>query len=336
MIMKYVIVCILLWVSVLCSASTETKFQEFISKYNKSYSAAEHDRRYLVFQKNLKRIDQLNKQRPKTQFGITKFADLSPEEFKSMYLSSVPMSVSDPSWPVAELSSKRDIQALPDTWDWRTQGAVTPVKNQGACGSCWAFSAVGNMEGQWFLAGHTLIGLSEQNLVDCDHHCYEYLNESTCDAGCEGGLMANAFMYVIGNGGIDTEDSYPYEGTDDSCNFTTKNIGAKMRNYTMIAQDEDQIAAYLVKNGPVSIAADAVMWQFYVGGVFEDPWCGDNLDHGILIVGYNHEIDIFGQEIEYWIIKNSWGPDFGYDGYIYLERGSDECGMNLYACSAIA
>jgi len=287
------------------------------------------------FRKNLNRIEKLNVLRPKAQFGITKFADLSPAEFQSMYLSSTPMSVRDPSWPEAKPASKEEIQALPDSWDWRTKGAVTPVKDQGGCGSCWAFSAVGNMEGQWFLAGHTLTGLSEQNLVDCDHHCYEYQNQSTCDAGCEGGLMANAFMYVIGNGGIDTEDSYPYEGIDSTCNFTTKNIGAKMSNYTMIAQDEDQIAAYLVKNGPVSIAADAALWQFYVGGVFEFPWCGDNLDHGIVIVGYDHEIDIYGQEIDYWIIKNSWGADFGYDGYIYLEKGSDECGMNLYACSAI-
>jgi len=244
------------------------------------------------------------------------------------------MGVRDDNWPMAVVD---DVSGVPDSFDWRTKGAVTGVKNQGDCGSCWSFSATGNMEGQWFLKGNDLIGLSEQDLVDCDHNCMEYMGESVCDQGCDGGLMPNAFMYTIKNGGIDTEASYPYDGIDNpSCEFNSTSIGAKMSNWTMIPGNETKMAAYLFANGPVSIAVDAESWQFYFGGVWQDPWCGTSLDHGVLIVGFDHEYNIIGEYTEYWIVKNSWGEFWGEDGYIYLERGSGSCGDNLFPCSAIA
>jgi len=311
-------------------------FNQFITKKGVKYaSTAEFNRRFQIFKQNLNTINALNAKGTTTRYGVNEFADLTTEEFRSR-LSKVNMGVRDPSWPMAVEYSQEDVDALPDSFDWRAKGAVTGVKNQGDCGSCWSFSATGNMEGQWFLKGNTLVGLSEQNLVDCDHHCMEYQGESVCDAGCDGGLMPNAFAYVVGNGGIDSENSYPYLGEDSTCAFNKSNVVATISNWTMIPGNETQMAAYLVEHGPISIAVDAVSWQFYVGGVWQDPWCGTQLDHGVLIVGFDWEYNIIGEYTQYWIVKNSWGDFWGEDGYIYLERGSDSCGDNLFPCSSIA
>lgn len=256
---------------------------------------------------------------------------MSAEEFRNKYLTlkTTPKSPND---PVAPDFDQRIIDALPDEFDWRPKGAVTPVKDQGACGSCWAFSATGNMEGQWFLAGHPLTSLSEQNLVDCDHECQD---ADDCDQGCNGGLQPNAYQYVIKNGGIDTEASYKYEGDDETCKFNSASIGAKISNWTFIPKDEDQMAAYLVQHGPLAVAVDATIWQFYVGSGVLTISCGTSLDHGVLVVGYGTETDIFGYKINYWIIKNSWGADWGDSGYIYIEKDVGECGVNLYVTSSI-
>lgn len=310
-------------------------FKEFMYKFNKKYETAEEiEKRFSIFQQNLVKIDQMNKRGSHATFGVTKFADLTQDEFKRMYLSTKYPKQHPADVPVAPKFSEAQIAALPKSFDWRTLGAVTPVKDQGMCGSCWAFSTTGNVEGQWFLAGHKLVGLSEQNLVDCDHECSIYENTTACDAGCGGGLMPNAYKYIIKNGGIDTEASYPYEGDDDTCRYKSANRGATISNWTMVSQNEDQMMAYLVNHGPLSIAAEADEWQFYLWGVFDYP-CGTDLDHGILIVGYGEEIDDFGFNIKYWIVKNSWGQDWGIEnGYIWLERGVGECGLNLYVSSS--
>jgi len=320
---------------VVCADSDIVQFKEFIETFGTEYeSKEEFQRRYEIFTANLRRIEKLNSQTYRsTKFGVTKFADLTPEEFKNTYLSSLPFVV-DPSWPMGNEYSTQTIQDLPDSWDWRTKGAVTGVKNQGDCGSCWAFSTTGNIEGQWFLGGNPLVGLSEQNLVDCDHECMEYQGEQVCDSGCDGGLMPNAFNYVLKNNGIDTEASYSYTGEDGTCQ-SSATIGATIKNWTMIPGNEDQMAAYLVNQGPVSIAVDAELWQYYIGGVFEFPWCGTNLDHGVLIVGYGNSTDWIGEEIDFWWIKNSWGEDWGESGYIRMEKGSDQCGDNLFPCTTL-
>jgi len=128
--------------------------------------------------------------------------------------------------------------------------------------------------------------------------------------------------------------SYPYEAFNDKCRFKAANVGATITNFTMLPTDEDEIAAYLVANGPVSIAADAAEWQFYTGGVFRAP-CGRSLDHGILLTGFGSERDITGQEIKYWWVKNSWGQSWGLQGYLKIERGTGKCGLNTFACSSI-
>jgi len=230
-------------------------------------------------------------------------------------------------------SPMKKLSAIPTSWDWSTMGVVTGVKNQGQCGSCWSFSTTGNVEGQWALANHTLIGLSEQQLVDCDHQCMMYEGEESCDAGCEGGLMPNAFQYIINNGGIGTETEYPYDAYTGTCqkNYTD---GAQITAWTMVPSNETQMAGFLVNTGPLSIAVDAELWQFYFGGVFDFPWCGTTLDHGVLIVGYGVATDWVDQPVDFWKIKNSWGADWGEDGYIRVERNENECGVDLFPCTS--
>jgi cathepsin F len=309
-------------------------FAKFVSDHGKVYKTKEETaQRLAVFKSNLRKIEEMNAQYPGARFGVNKFADMSKEEFKNKILSKTPV-IRDPSANVAPEYPAEVIQAIPASFDWRPKGVVTPVKDQGQCGSCWSFSATGNIEGQWAIAKKKLVGLSEQNLVDCDHECMKFEDQQSCDSGCEGGLQPNAYEYVIKTKGIDTESSYPYQGVDGTCSFSTRNIGATISNYTMISTDEDQMAAYLVMHGPIAIAANAEEWQFYIGGVFYLP-CMTSLDHGILIVGYGTETDILDQTMPYWIIKNSWGADWGESGYIRVERGDGKCGVNLYASSAI-
>jgi len=184
------------------------------------FSEEETELRFEVFEANLAIIQQLNDNSPHAKYGITKFTHMSTEEFKAQYLT-LKTTERTENDPVDPEYTDEEVGDIPATYDWRDKGAVTAVKDQGQCGSFWAFSATGNMEGQWFLAGNTLVPLSEQNLVDCDHEC---LDPNDCDQGCEGGLQPNAFNYVIKNGGIDTESAYPYQGIDSTCAFKAAGV----------------------------------------------------------------------------------------------------------------
>jgi C1A family cysteine protease len=212
-----------------------------------------------------------------------------------------------------DMTLKEMIADAPDSVDWTTKGAVTPIKNQEQCGSCWAFSTTGSVEGAYFLAQNELISLSEQELVSCDNK----------DNGCEGGLMDTAFQYVEQNG-LCKEEDYPYvsgSGISFQCSRKTKcSEVVKVTGFTDVPSGDEDALKAAVAQQPVSVAveADKSAFQLYKSGIMDSPFCGTKLDHGVLIVGYGTG-GLF--ETPYWKVKNSWGTTFGEDGYIRLGRG---------------
>ena len=219
---------------------------------------------------------------------------------------------------------------LPLSIDWRTRGAVTPVKNQGNCGSCWSFSTTGNIEGQWFLAGNTLASFSEQNFVSCD---------DLLAFGCNGGFSWIAYSWAVSkqNGSIFTEESYPYisgNGTVPPCMTTNAVVGGHIIGGKLLSPwDVEGMKYFLAFEGPLSVAVDATsMWDSYTGGVITS--CDGFLpNHEVLIVGYG-STNLNSTSVEYWIVKNSWGSGWGEEGYIRIETGKNLCLIETLANSA--
>ena len=206
-----------------------------------------------------------------------------------------------------------------DSIDWRDKGAVTPVKDQKQCGSCWAFSSTGAIEGQHFLKTKQLVSLSEQNLMDCSVNWGNH--------GCNGGNQYKAFNYTRDNKGIDTEESYPYEAVDGTCRFSAKSIGATVTGYVCIPYaNESALLEAVTTVGPIAVAIDASRngFMYYNSGVYYDPLCSTSkLDHAVLVVGYG---TVNGQD--YWLVKNSWGYGWGMGGYIKMARNkNNHCGI---------
>ncbi|KAL1817383.1 hypothetical protein DCAR_0521813 [Daucus carota subsp. sativus] len=314
----------------LVGTATERQFISFINKYGKEYSTREeYMHRLGIFAKNMMRAAEHQALDPTAVHGVTQFSDLSEEEFEARFLG-VQGGKSGTLLGGGGEAPVLDVKDLPESFDWREKGAVTPVKMQGSCGSCWAFSTTGSIEGANFIATGKLINLSEQQLVDCDHTC-DATDKRACNDGCSGGLMTNAYEYLIKAGGIQEEEAYPYTGKPGECKFSPEKIAVRVTNFTNIPGDEQQIAARLVHHGPLAVGLNAVFMQTYIGGVSCPLICGKKfLNHGVLLVGYGAKgfsILRLGNR-PYWIIKNSWGEKWGEDGYYRLCRGHNMCGMS--------
>ncbi|CAI5464939.1 unnamed protein product [Closterium sp. Yama58-4] len=324
-------------------------FARFIHRFNKSYAAdlRQYRARLRIFRANLLRAAQIQLQDPSAEHGVTPFSDLTPEEFAKTHLGLLPVDSARTarSALLGSLKAEGRLERselptgdLPEQFDWREKGAVTGVKNQGMCGSCYAFSAVGALEGAHYLATGELISLSEQQIVDCDHNC-DPKEKEACDSGCGGGLMNNVFRYIQKAGGLQTEQEYGYTGREGLCQFDAGRVAARVESFVEVPQKDDQMQAHLVKYGPLAVALNANWMQSYVKGVSCPLLCNRHaLNHGVLMVGYgSHGFSPARLRYkDYWVIKNSWGEAWGEQGYYKLCRGKDECGIDSYVSAVVA
>ncbi|KAH7442386.1 hypothetical protein KP509_03G086100 [Ceratopteris richardii] len=303
-------------------------FEVWISKHSKNYTSADGSSqkhsRFQVFKDNLRYIHNHNHgSEASHKLGLTRFADLTLEEFRAHHLG-----FRLPKEPrrLRMVRSTCNKHALPTSVDWRQKGAVTNVKDQGQCGSCWAFSTVGAIEGAHAIATGELVSLSEQELVSCAH----------ANFGCNGGLMDPSFEWVMKNGGINTETGYPYVSGTGSAKFCKlfkkmKKV-VKIYGYEDVQPDNEEALTCAVAQQPVSVAINAGSrdFQLYAGGVFSS--CSDDpndIDHAVLAVGYGSE---HGKD--FWIVKNSWTEDWGMEGYVHIERNVGNprgvCGIHSF------
>lgn len=283
-----------------------------MNQHGKTYETPdEFQFRYQIWKNHMTMIAEHNDNEENTfTVAMNEFGDMSNNEFRAQYNKYVPNLQSNNNVVVLDTTD------LPDSVDWRKKGAVTPVKNQGSCGSCWSFSTTGSVEGAHFLATGNLVSLSEQELVSCSKNG---------NKGCDGGEMDLAFEWIIKNGGICAESSFPYSGSDGTCK-TCSSVATISSYHDVKSGSQAQLTAAAAQQ-PVSVAVDAggFGWQFYFGGVMSSS-CGDSLDHGVLVVGYGSD-----SGKDYYIVKNSWGASWGESGYIRLARNTasadGECGV---------
>jgi len=299
----------------------EKIFSEWILQHGLSFpDVSEFKHRLQIFSSNHDLITAHNEKKLSYELGHNQFSHLTLSEFRDY----VRLGATRPGNLRKRLhgvvhEAPEDLSTLPDSVDWVEKGAVTKVKNQGQCGSCWSFSAVGALEGAYFLKYGELIGFSEQELVSCDEK----------DQGCNGGFMDDAFAWVESNKGLCTDKDYQYSsgtGSTGACDTTCKNIPeVAPKSYNDVKVDSVPALMSALAQQPVSIAieADQIAFQFYKKGVLSGK-CGQNLDHGVLAVGYGTYTD----GLDYWKVKNSWGETWGMDGYILIGKGTkDLCGV---------
>lgn len=315
-------------------SSLTTAMPMFVSwseTHAKQYTTQEEFvERAKIWKKNHERIESHNNRSPMPSYtlGHNEYSDMTEDEFArhfklGKYSNPVKLEKEGAQNLInghAEVKVARHLNEdhlplqLPDYVNWIAMGGVTPVKNQGACGSCWAFSTTGALEGAKYVKTGELVALSEQNLLDCDHK----------DLGCSGGLMDNAFKFDEKSGGLCSEADYPYEAVQGKvCNpmNCTDVPGSEVETFYDVPPADEKSLLAAIASQPISVAiqADQFAFQFYKGGVLTDDSCGDNLDHGVLAVGYGSDLDT---NEPYFLVKNSWGETWGEEGYIRLSRNS--------------
>eukprot|EP00727_Mastigamoeba_balamuthi_P004080 m51a1_g1367 putative cysteine protease (313) ;mRNA; r:409261-410199 len=306
----------LLALAALCSAAPSMyQFRQWAKEHRKLYTEDEEQYRFHVYSENVAVINRLNLEAHGATFAPNKFSDLTSEEFAALY--------------TTKLAGARRgaVSVVPDNVkdELDMKSYLPPVKDQAQCGSCWAFSAIANAEGQYYLKNHKVLALSEQQLVSCDKD----------DSGCNGGLMSTADAYIVKNG-LATEEAYPYvsgSGSVPRCKaFTAAVSYSSNKDFGAIESDE-QIIANLKQYGPLSIAieADQAVFQNYQSGILDSTSCGTELDHGVALVGYGTE----GGK-NFWTVRNSWGSSWGEQGYIRLARGKNMCGINSMLSTIVA
>ncbi|CAE5959534.1 unnamed protein product [Arabidopsis arenosa] len=297
-------------------------YETWLVKHGKGQnqnSLVEKDRRFEIFKDNLRFIDDHNEKNLSYRLGLTRFADLTNDEYRSKFLGAKMEKKGERR--TSQRYEARVGDELPESIDWRKKGAVAEVKDQGSCGSCWAFSTIGAVEGINQIVTGDLITLSEQELVDCD---------TSYNEGCNGGLMDYAFEFIIKNGGIDTDKDYPYKGVDGTCDQIRKNAKVvTIDSYEDVPTYSEDSLKKAVAHQPVSVAIEAGgrAFQLYDSGIF-DGTCGTQLDHGVVAVGYGTE-----NGKDYWIVRNSWGKSWGESGYLKMARNiassSGKCGIAI-------
>ena len=292
-------------------------FHHYQNEFGKDYSVEEYNTKFLNFKDNVDFIFKSRKENGNYTLGFNEYTDLSSEEFGKNFQFRYSKLLGNNCQSMTYTGKD-----VPKQVDWRNENAVTPVKNQGQCGSCWSFSATGAIEGATAISTGNLESLSEQELVDCSK---KYGN-----MGCRGGLMDNAFRYVFDNG-LCSEEDYPYTGSDDKCNSNNCQSVVKISNCFDVPSENELALKEAVSEQPVSVAieADTRVFQMYSSGVLTSEACGTNLDHGVLVVGYGTE-----NNIPYWLVKNSWGNTWGENGYVKIQRSDNEsskgtCGIAM-------
>ncbi|KAF4084348.1 hypothetical protein AMELA_G00127620 [Ameiurus melas] len=300
------------------------EFQDWKQKFGKIYKSVEEEYQHKkTWQENYKLVMNHNiladKGSKSYRLGMNYFADMSNLEYRQSVFKGCLSFNRTKNHNASTFLRQVGGHALPTTVNWTDKGYVTEVKDQKQCNSCWAFSATGALEGQTFKKTRKLVTLSKQQLVDC--------SQKFGNSGCQGGWMNWAFEYVKENGGLDTEESYPYEAKNRSCKYSPATVGVKCTGYVEIkSEDENALQEAVATIGPISVAIDAnhTSFQLYESGLYDEPDCSSSdVNHGVLAVGYGTD-----DGKDYWLIKNSWGLNWGHTGYIKMSRNKDnQCGI---------
>ncbi|RZB45739.1 Peptidase C1 and/or Inhibitor I29 domain containing protein [Asbolus verrucosus] len=315
--------------ALLTQPTVSETWNNFKRSHRRRFSNSREERfRKTVFQKKLQQIEDHNERfklgMETYEIGVNEFTDYTEEEMMSYtHGFQLPLEMPAPLINITSNSSfilRSGLTALPSSLDWRSRGVVTPVKDQGQCGSCWAFSVNGALESHYKIRYGATVTLSEQQLVDCATNLY----------GCNGGSTSEAFMYIARNGGINYDRDYPYEARDGACRYSSSKPRVVIRGYAYLTgPDENMLMDMVATQGPISVAIDVSgNWGSYKSGVYYSSTCSStSLNHAVVIVGYGNEN---GQD--YWLVKNSWGSGWGQNGYIKMARNrGNNCGIATFA-----